>query len=207
MKKIINIILSLCFFGYILSFIPFANADEESKPLGDAVATTERAYAKSVQLEDFVLNGVKLTQDRSRQIQHDFENPAVRKCKPFCVQPESMEGATLFRLEDFPKMAEAINSGKILIVDMRTPEWFHKETIPGSINLPYTDISGSITKAKVKMRKLKNKPIIAFCNGWWCGQSHTGINALLRIGYTSKIYWFRGGNQDWSDAGLPFVKP
>jgi rhodanese-related sulfurtransferase len=205
-----KIFKNIVFVFFLLSaslMATFSNAEETSVPLGDAVAAKEQAYAKGVTLEEFVLNGVTLRQDRSREVQDDFKNPAIRKCKPFCVQPETIENATTIKMEDFPVMASEINSGKILIVDMRTPEWFHKETIPGAVNLPYTDLSGSMTKAKVKIKKLENKPIIAFCNGWWCGQSPTGIKALVNLGYKEKIYWFRGGNQDWSDAGLAFVKP
>ncbi|HIJ82963.1 MAG TPA: rhodanese-like domain-containing protein, partial [Magnetococcales bacterium] len=113
---------------------------------------------------------------------------------------------TLFKVEDFPKMAADINAGKILIVDMRTPDWFEKGTVPGSVNLPYSDLTASATKAKAKVKKLEDKPIIVFCNGWWCGQSPQGIKALVEIQYPGKIYWFRGGNQDWVDAGLPLVK-
>jgi rhodanese-related sulfurtransferase len=207
MKKFGRTIFSACFIAGVSFIAPLTNAAEESTPLGDAVAAKEQAYAKGVTIDEFILNGVTLKQDRTRETQDDFKSPATRKCKPFCVQPETIEGATTIKVEDFPKMAADIDSGKILIVDMRTPEWFHRETIPGSINLPYTDLSGSKTKAKVKMKKLENKPIITFCNGWWCGQSPTGIKALIHLGYTGKIYWFRGGNQDWSDAGLAFVKP
>ncbi len=57
------------------------------------------------------------------------------------------------------------------------------------------------------MKKLANKDIICFCNGWWCGQSPTGIKALVDLGYTGKIYYFRDGNQGWVDAGLPFSMP
>ncbi|CAK0770750.1 hypothetical protein CCP3SC15_410018 [Gammaproteobacteria bacterium] len=207
MKKFVNTLLLACCMTGAFFVTPLVSAEEESTPLGEAVAAKEQAYAKGVKLGEFTLNGVKLKQDRSQEVRDDFKNPAARKCKPFCVQPESIDGATTIKVEDFPKMAEDISARKILIVDMRTPEWFTKETLPGAINLPYTDLSGSETKAKVKIKKLEDKPIISFCNGWWCGQSPTGIKALHNLGYTGKIYWFRGGSQDWSDAGLPFVKP
>ena len=207
MKKIFNTILIAGFMASALLTTLMANAEEESTPLGDAVVTKEQAYAKGVKLEEFTLNGIKLKQNRTQEMPDDFKNPAARKCKPFCVQPESIEGATTMKMEDFPKMAADISAGKILIVDMRTSDWFTKGTLPGAINLPYTDLSGSETKAKVKLKKLENKPIVSFCNGWWCGQSPTGIKALHGLGYTGNIYWFRGGNQDWIDAGLPFIKP
>ncbi|MBF0285855.1 MAG: rhodanese-like domain-containing protein [Magnetococcales bacterium] len=179
----------------------------DGTPLGNTVAATEEAYSKGVTLPSFTLNGVALKQDRSKPIPDDFKNVAARKCKPFCVQPATIEGAVTFKMEDFPKAAAEINGGKILIVDMRTPDWFEKGTLPGALNLPYSDLTAGETKAKVKVKKLEGKEIIAFCNGWWCGQSPTGIKALKDLGYTGKVHWFRGGNQDWVDAGLPLVKP
>lgn len=179
----------------------------EGTPLGAEVAAKEQAYAKKVTVPTFTLNGVEVKQDRARPVEADFKDPAARKCKPFCVQPEAIEGAATIKVEDFPKMAADINAGKIMIVDMRTPEWYAKGTLPGAINLPYSDLTGAETKAKAKMKKLEGKDAVAFCNGWWCGQSPTGIKALKSLGYAGKIYYFRGGNQDWTDAGLAFVKP
>jgi len=188
-------------------FAPFIHAEEENYPIGEEAASKEQVYAHNIKLPEFVLNGVTIKQELNREPHEDFKNPGARKCRPFCIQPENIEGATTIKLEDFPKMAADINAGKILIVDMRTPDWFTKETIPGAINLPYIDLVGNPNKAKAKIKKLEDKPIISFCNGWWCGQSPTGIKALQQLNYPGKIYWFRGGNQDWSDAGLPFVKP
>jgi rhodanese-related sulfurtransferase len=148
-----------------------------------------------------------MVQDRARAMPEPFKNPAARKCKPFCVQAEAIDGATTIKLEDFPSLAKDLNDGKILLVDMRTPNWYNKETLPGAINLPYSDLTGPVAKAKARIKKLKGKDIIAFCNGWWCGQSPTGIQALQRLNYPGKIYYFRGGNQDWADAGLPSVAP
>ncbi|MBF0153721.1 MAG: rhodanese-like domain-containing protein [Magnetococcales bacterium] len=181
-------------------------AAEDGKPLGAEVASKEQAHAKGVTIAPFKLNGVELKQDRSKGVPDDFKDPASRKCKPFCVQPETIPGATTIKVEDFAKMADDINAGKIVIVDMRTPDWFAKGTLPGAINIPYSDLTGPETKAKVKLKKVEGKDVIPFCNGWWCGQSPTGIKAMETLGYKGKVYWFRGGNQDWVDAGLSFSK-
>lgn len=183
-----------------------AKNGSEGTPLGEEVASKAQAYAKGITIAPFTLNGVHITQDRGRAIPDAFESPATRLCKPFCVQPETLDGATTVNVEDFAKLAGEINSGETLIIDMRTPEWFAKGTLPGAINLPYTDLTGKKTKAQARMKKkLGGKAIIAFCNGWWCGQSPTGIRALTELGYSGKIYYFRGGCQDWVDAGLPLV--
>ncbi|MEO5333682.1 MAG: rhodanese-like domain-containing protein [Magnetococcus sp. YQC-5] len=186
-----------------------AVAEEAAKggqPLGAAVAA-EQAYAKGVKLAPFTLNGVTVTQDRSKPELADFKDPSVRLCPPFCVQPAELPGMTTIKLEDFARLAPDINSGKILIVDMRTPDWYAKGTLPGAINLPYSDLTGQETKAKAKMKKLEGKDVIGFCNGWWCGQSPTGLKALVNLGFKGKLYYFRGGNQDWEDAGLHLSPP
>lgn len=177
------------------------------KPLGASVAKEQSGHALKVVIPEFTLNGVTVKQDRSKPKMKAFKDPASRKCPPFCVQSKTVPGATTIHVEDFPKMAADINARKILIVDMRTPDWYRKGTLPGAINLPYSDLSGSKAKAKAKIRKLKGKDIVAFCNGWWCGQSPEGIHALTSFGYKGKIYYFREGNQGWADAGLPFSQP
>ena len=176
-------------------------------PIGVSVATEQSRYALQVKLPAFTLNGVHLNQDRSHPKPSTFQDPENRKCPPFCVEPETIAGATTIRVEDFPKMAADINAGKILIIDMRTPDWFQKGTLPGAINLPYSDLTGPHTKATARIKKLANKAVIVFCNGWWCGQSPTGIRALVKRKYPGKIYYFRDGNQGWADAGLPFSAP
>ena len=205
--KIVSLTALLTFLGFPMIAWAAEETANEEMPLGQAVADTQRAYAKSVTLPVFKLNGVELKQNRALPIHDAFKDPGSRKCKPFCVQPNSLEGATTITLEDFPKLAPEINTGKILLVDMRTTDWYAKETLPGAINIPYSDLTGADAKAKARMNKLQGKDIIAFCNGWWCGQSPTGIKALQSLGFTGKIYYFRGGNQDWADAGLPSVVP
>ena len=184
-----------------------AQVQAAGKPLGASVAAAESKHALSVTIPTFTLNGVTVKQDRSQPKPAAFKDPASRKCKPFCVEPETIPGATTIHVEDFPKMAADINSGKIIIVDMRTPDWFKNGTLPGAISMPFSDLTGPKAKVRAKVRKLGNRDLIAFCNGWWCGQSPTGIKALLRLNYKGKIYYFREGNQGWADAGLPFFVP
>jgi 3-mercaptopyruvate sulfurtransferase SseA len=49
-----------------------------------------------------------------------------------------------------PKPAEELkkelDAGKILIIDVRAPEQFQKETIPGAINIPLEELQGHLKK-------------------------------------------------------------
>ncbi|MBF0428832.1 MAG: rhodanese-like domain-containing protein [Magnetococcales bacterium] len=185
--------------------LPAQSAEEAL--LGASVATAQSKHALEVAIPEFTLNGTTIKQDRSKPKADAFKDPASRKCPPFCVQPDTLPGATTVRVEDFAKMAADINAKKILIVDMRTPDWFQKGTLPGAVSLPFSDLSGPEAKVKSKIKQLEGKDIIAFCNGWWCEQSPVGIKALVALGYAGKIYYFRDGNQGWVDAGLPLVTP
>ena len=183
------------------------SAPVQAADLGASVAAAQAKHALEVTIPAFTLNGVAVKQNRSTPKPDAFKNPAGRKCPPFCVQPDTLPGATTIQVEDFAKMAADITAKKVLIVDMRTPDWFQKGTIPGAISLPFSDLTGPGAKVKFKIKKLGGKDIIAFCNGWWCGQSPDGIKDLVNLGYAGKIYYFRDGNQGWVDAGLPLVKP
>lgn len=175
------------------------------KPLGSAVASAQQAYAKQVSIAPFTLNGVSFSQKRGT-VPDAFMHPSKRKCKPFCVQPESIPGATTIKVGDFPSLAADINSGATLIVDMRTNNWYKKGTIAGAISLPYSSLIGKKRNAEARMKKLEGKAVIGFCNGWWCGQSPIALLAMIKHGYAGKLYYFRGGVQDWVDAGFSLVK-
>ena len=49
-----------------------------------------------------------------------------------------------------PKLADELkkelDAGKILIIDVRAPEQFQKETIPGAINIPLAELEGHLKK-------------------------------------------------------------
>ncbi len=52
------------------------------------------------------------------------------------------------------------------------------------------------------------KKIILWCNGPWCGQSPRAIRALVALGYPKdRIFYYRGGMQNWQMLGLTTVKP
>ena len=52
------------------------------------------------------------------------------------------------------------------------------------------------------------KTILLYCNGAWCGQSPTAINALIELGYPkSKMKYYRGGMQSWQLLGLTTIVP
>lgn len=165
-------------------------------------------------------------QDQNNTVNPDFAKTS-RKCPPFCIQPVELAPGvkTIGELEVLQFLGK-INDGdaSIMVVDSRTPDWMEKGTIPGTINIPWDRLdigkSGPTAVKEVLEQQLGArqqdgfwnfdgaKTLAMFCNGSWCGQSPTNIRELLKIGYPAhKIFWYRGGMQDWENLGLTTVKP
>jgi len=110
-----------------------------------------------------------------------------------------------------------------MVIDSRTPDWYEKGTIPGAINVPYSQNSvgqatdlAAIKKTFVELFGINetgttydfndSRTLAIFCNGPWCGQTPNYIRTLLSLGYpAAKLKWYRGGMQDWCSLGLTVI--
>lgn len=133
-----------------------------------------------------------------------------RKCPPFCIQPMQVApGVTTVGEVELLEFAKT--GGKL--IDGRTVEWHVDGTIPGAINMPYTQMAdrldeiGCVKNADGKWNCENAETVLLFCNGPWCGQSPMAIKAMLREGYPAeKILYYRGGMQAWHTLGLTVVE-
>ena len=82
---------------------------------------------------------VQRIQDTENVLEGSFAKTS-RPCPPFCVNPLNIEEgvATVAELEVIKFMETAMNNGDGVMIDARTPNWYEKGTIPGSINIPFT---------------------------------------------------------------------
>jgi rhodanese-related sulfurtransferase len=87
---------------------------------------------------------IQRIQDQENILNDGFAKTS-RKCPPFCIQPMSVAPgvATVGEAEIFRFMDRQHAAGSGMIVDARTPSWYAKGTIPGSVNIPFTHFSGN----------------------------------------------------------------
>lgn len=109
------------------------------------------------------------------------------------------------------EVLKALNDPETVVTDMREIEWYLNGTIPGSVHIPYTEISTRLDefgckKTDGKWDCAEAKKVLGFCNGPVCPQSPMGMNAMIREGFpATKIYYYRGGMLDWDALGLTVV--
>jgi rhodanese-related sulfurtransferase len=111
------------------------------------------AVALDVKLTDYLAylevdhNGeqvrIQRVQDTSNVLQDGFAKTS-RKCPPFCIQPMKVAPgvSTVGEAEIFRFMERELADGNGMIVDARTASWYQKGTIPGSVNIPFTEFVG-----------------------------------------------------------------
>lgn len=115
--------------------------------------------------------------------------------------PQFIEGTVRVSAEEMIELVEKHDN--LVIIDSRKKSDVAKGYIEGSISLPNTETNGGSLASKVEN---KGTPVVFYCNGIKCGRSGKAAKIALAEGY-SKIFWFRGGMQEWEAKGLPVVHP
>ena len=176
--------------------------------------------AEPVMLRPDVPSVTVETPDGPVEIAREQDNAAVlegewaqtsRPCPPFCIQPMTpAEGVeTVGELE----LIDALQDPDVSVIDSRTYDWWRDGTIPGAVNLPYTQVVDRLGELGCVpdfdgWDCSAARQVVLFCNGLWCGQSPTAIRAMIAEGYPAeRIRYYRGGMQTWRLLGLTVVQP
>lgn len=111
------------------------------------------------------------------------------------IQP--MEVAEGVRTVGEAELIEHLRKG-LPAVDSRDRDSYDRATIPGAVNLPFSDAAARRSELD------QEHPTVFFCNGPQCGQSPTAIRALIDADHPAQTIWYyRGGLHDWITLGLP----
>jgi len=161
---------------------------------------------------------IERTQKKDSYLTNTFALTS-RPSPPFFIEPFSVSKGieTYGELE----VLDFIAHKKGIFIDARLKNWYAKSAIPSAVNIPFKYF---LSDSDEQERVLKNlgceyskdgewdfsnaKTILLYCNGAWCGQSPTAINALIEVGYPeSKMKYYRGGMQAWQLLGLTTIVP
>jgi len=77
-------------------------------------------------------------------------------------------------------------------------EYYEKEHIPGSKNIPYN--SDDLEEQVEQMAGSKDAEIIVYCTNEDCPASDKAANRLMDAGFTN-VKDFSGGMEEWKNAG------
>ncbi|MEA2049099.1 MAG: rhodanese-like domain-containing protein [Campylobacterota bacterium] len=161
---------------------------------------------------------IERSQDKNAYLTNTFALTS-RPSPPFFIEPFSVDNdvETYGELE----VLEFISKEQGLFIDARLANWYAKSAIPAAVNIPFKIfLSDSEERTKIlkdlgaeydqngEWRFENAKTILLYCNGAWCGQSPTAINALIELGYPkAKMKYYRGGMQAWQLLGLTTIVP
>ncbi len=193
---------------------------------GDALARKVN-ITKNMPYVDISIKGRTYRIERNQNTSHKLTNSFAktsRPCPPFCIHPISVhrQVETVGEIELIRFLKDQVEQGRGVLVDARIPAFYKKGTIPGSVNIPFTllakgnnaylgrilSILGAINISGNNWDFSKARKLMLFCNGPWCDQSPRAIKGLLSAGFPPrKLYYYRGGMQNWQALGLTTIKP
>jgi len=135
MIRLIVLVFSVILFGWPLAGLSAGQAQDEYP-----VLLMEGKKFLHV-MQDGRSIRVERVQDPDYQLRGYYAKTA-RKCPPFCIHPMRVapDVETVGEVELFEFMETELRDGTGLLIDARTPEWYKKGTIPGSVNQPFTGL-------------------------------------------------------------------
>lgn len=173
--------------------------------LAEPVGITKERMEVAVPLPDGGSAAISRIQDNDHQVSGDWARTS-RACPPFCIQPiQPAPGVTTIGELELLAMLE---DPEAMVVDGRVRQDFEGGSIPGAINIPYTEAADRLDELGCEVDFdgfdcTNAKPVALFCNGPWCGQSPTAARRMIEAGYPAeRIFYYRGGMQVWRLLGL-----
>ncbi|MFK5976425.1 MAG: rhodanese-like domain-containing protein [Sulfurovum sp.] len=159
---------------------------------------------------------------RNQNTKHKLTGEYVKIYRPNKdIQPIKINSKvkTVGEVELLHFMKDRGNTGKGLVIDLRTKKKYKKESIPSAINIPFRVKNNPEKISKVMQifgARIVNDgswdtshamDILFYCNGSWCDKSPRFIKMFLELGYPAeKMLYYRGGFQMWKILGFTTVK-
>jgi rhodanese-related sulfurtransferase len=146
-------------------------------------------------------------------------------CPPFCIQPMRIENVlTVGELEVLSFIDKLKEKKARLLIDVRESVFYVKESIPASINLPFSMLKAkskyqeevlkllgakAIKKNAIKKNSMLTwsfkdaQSLLIFGDSATSNEASNTIKELLKLGYPStKLLYYRAGLTSWKALGL-----
>ena len=129
---------------------------------------------------------IQRNQDQGNVLTGGFTKTS-RKCPPFCIQPLHVAPGvtTVGELELLEFIDKKLEVGKGILIDARTPSWYQKGTIPGSINIPFTnfnpdkspkELEAALKKLNVKKKSQTQSSFVDSILGWFSSDAEAAAS-------------------------------
>ena len=116
------------------------------------------------------------------------------------AKPKDRDGSFFKEIDDIRAAKEIFDRGDTLFIDARHPDAYHEGHIPGAVSLPLGRFDDMIEGFRSKHPT--SIPIITYCSGRECEDSHDLAQRLFMEGYTN-IQVFIDGYPGWESKGYP----
>ena len=126
-------------------------------------------------------------------------------CQPASVEntvvaPDNVPGTTKVSAEGVVELVT--HKTDVFIIDARIRMDRRQGYIEDSISLP--DIETNC-QSLASIIPDKHSHSLFYCNGPKCGRSVNAIKIAMQCGY-DRLYWFRGGFEEWKENDFPYIK-
>lgn len=116
------------------------------------------------------------------------------------ANPTEITEGTPQEIDSVSRAKEIFNTGNVLFVDARSSDNYDDGHIQGAISLPVAQFDERIES--FLNRYSPDKPIVTYCSGRTCEDSHHLAQFLSDAGYTS-VRIFIDGFPGWEAEGYP----
>lgn len=116
------------------------------------------------------------------------------------ISPDVIPGTIKVNAEELLDLVQRFP--RLVLIDARISSDRTQGYIEDSISLP--DIKTDCDSLK-KIVPDRAQPLLFYCNGPKCGRSVKSAQKAIVCGY-HRLYWFRGGIEEWRAKGYPTVK-
>ncbi|MCG8551832.1 MAG: rhodanese-like domain-containing protein [Desulfobacterales bacterium] len=97
------------------------------------------------------------------------------------------------------KVKRLVESGAVIVLDVRWPEIYDLGHIPGALNFPLADFETE--KKRLLLKITPEDEILVYCAGVACHDSHTFATRLVEMGF-AHVAVYAGGFAEWEEMGF-----